>query len=78
MSFQLRDRLDTIETNQADMTTLLTEKAYTASVYTKIQCNDTITTQINALIASAPDKLNTLNELAAALNNKERILDPVL
>jgi hypothetical protein len=58
------------------MTTLLNEKASAASVYTKLQCDNVVTTKINALIDNAPDNLNTLNELATALNTKALLNSP--
>jgi hypothetical protein len=51
------------------------KKISLANVYTKEQVDTAVQEQINNLIDSAPAALNTLNELAAALDDNADILD---
>lgn len=44
-------------------------KANSSDVYTKTQTNDQIDAKVSSLVDQAPETLDTLNELAAALGN---------
>lgn len=63
-----RSRLTTVETKKADKTqvdTLLLAKADKATTYTKTETDS----RIQAVVAAAPEALDTLKEIADALNN---------
>ena len=65
MSFLLKQAINELVTNTADLQTLLLEKADTSLTYTKTQVND----KFSGLIDSAPAALDTLKELSLALNS---------
>lgn len=54
---------------QGQVDGLLSTKADASNVYTKTQTDNAISTKVAEIVDAAPEALNTLNELAAALGN---------
>lgn len=54
---------------QGQVDGLLSAKADSSTVYTKSQTDSAISTKVAEIVDAAPEALNTLNELAAALGN---------
>ena len=68
--------VDTRVTNlTSSVNTALTGKANASDVYTKNETDNAISTSINALIDGAPDTLNTLKELADAVNSNKSLVE---
>ncbi len=68
--------VDTRVTNlTSSVNTALTGKANASDVYTKNETDNAISTSINALIDGAPDTLDTLKELADAVNSNKSLVD---
>ena len=53
----------------------MTKKANASDVYTKNETDNAISTSINALIDGAPDTLDTLKELADAVNSNKSLVE---
>lgn len=64
----LQNKINQLQTNKADKATTLSGYGI-ADAYTKEQTDSQINTAINGLVSDAPDALDTLKELADALNN---------
>lgn len=64
----LQNRVTTLENGKADKATTLSGYGIT-DAYTKTQTNSQIDTKVAALVDQAPETLNTLNELSAALGD---------
>ena len=68
--------VDTRVTNlTSSVNTALTGKANASDVYTKNETDNAISTSINALIDGAPDTLDTLKELADAVNSNKSLVE---
>ena len=68
--------VDTRVTNlTSSVNTALTGKANASDVYTKNETDNAISTSINALIDGAPGTLDTLKELADAVNSNKSLVD---
>lgn len=68
--------VDTRVTNlTSSVNTALTKKANASDVYTKNETDNAISTSINALIDGAPDTLDTLKELADAVNSNKSLVE---
>ena len=68
--------VDTRVTNlTSSVNTALSGKANSSDVYTKNETDNAISTSINALIDGAPDTLDTLKELADAVNSNKSLVE---